>query len=392
MTDELKIESKTKIAADAAISINRYLEELNAKLVEIGVENAYTIISDTEEIIIDLLNAVGSPTKLGTEVVIKLIQDEIGTPDEFIEQYIQDLNNAGETQISSINLEGKQLVRRRRRVAKLKSKKEKQSNEKLSVLAYYLPILYLTISAMLFFGVYSYDDYLIFYGFFFYLLAWLTQAGFEIFQGRTGKLQFTVRKTIKNRYIIRGLFLLNLGLVYSIFVNEYWNYYLRQDSGLFLTIMFFGFLSFEMVIFLRDHTDGNFPLEKNFRPAIRFITPAYLLLLLSLFFLLAPGFYEKYYYAQVLAFTAGIWAYIKKTPVTYRFYITAFAVQMASTLLVDDWFYLFVAYPIIMIILSLFGSSKKIVETPKRRGPITKTINAISLKLDEYYQGDVGNE
>lgn len=389
MTDELKIESKTKIAADAAISINRYLEELNAKLVEIGVENAYTIISDTEEIIIDLLNAVGSPTKLGTEMVIKLIQDEIGTPDEFIEQYIQDLNNAGETQISSLNLEGKLLVRRRRKVNKIKSRKEKKSNDTLSILLHYLPILYLTIGAISFFGVYFGNEHLINFGFVLYLLAWFTQTVFEVYQGRTGNLQFTVRKTIKNRYIIRGLFLLNLGLIYSIFVNEY---YFGLNSELFITIMFLTFLSLETVILLRDHTEGNFPLEKNYRPAIRFITPAYLLLLLSLFFLLAPGYYEKFYYAQVLAFIAGIWAYMKKTPVTYRFYIITFAVQFTSTLLADDLFGLFIAYPFILIVLSLFISSKKIEETPKRKGPIRKAINNINRKLDDYYYGDVGNE
>ena len=88
----MNIEGKVPIAADAAALVIAYLDELNTKLNQAGVKNAYLIVADVESLIIEALKRQGKKTKLGNEEVLSIINEEFDDPDEFVKIYLADMN------------------------------------------------------------------------------------------------------------------------------------------------------------------------------------------------------------------------------------------------------------------------------------------------------------
>lgn len=385
MSDELKIEAKTKIAADAAITVNAYLEELNERLTENGVENAFSIVSDTQEIIIDILNKVGSPTKLGTDTCMQLIHEELGTPDEFVQQYIQDNNIATSFSLSD---NGEKILMKRpriRKIRKVKPKKNKNGVYKFikntigySFLITPLILISITLLIRLTQGRFAYNR-----GNVIFVLSAFSLLFFslnELFSGFKGKLIASKNTTIKIRYLYRGALIAHFILGFHAYFTS-GNYYSVYAAWSF----FFAIMFSEILIFLRDHINGLYPLEPEFRKWIRFLTPPYLLLLTALFLFPYSGYREIDFPILVITIAVGIWVKRKNYQVSPRFYIFLFTLQF--TMFVEQQYLIPLAF--ILPLYYIYSFIKPRYNFSFNLGGLNKPGRFLKRKLKEYYEEGV---
>lgn len=385
MSDELKIETKTKIAADAAITVNAYLEELTARLATSGIENAFSIVSDTQEIIIDILNKVGSPTKLGTDTCMQLIHEEFGTPDEFVQQYIQDHNL---TKSFPRGNDSKLLMKRPRAERIIKSKKVKQKRRNIGLTSFiknlvgytFLLIpLVLISSALLIRLVEGRPAYNSWQGEIFTLLV-ISAVFFttnELYSGLGGKLIISKGKTILLRHLFRGALLSHLLLALHAVFSGYYFYYSEDAAWIFFFILLFT----EIIIFFRDHVTGLYPLEPEFRKWIRFFTPPYLLLLTAILFFPGIGSEEADFPIFFITLIISIWIRRKKYKVSPRFYLVFLTLMFISQVSNPE----FMALIIIIPVYYLYSAFKSRDIFQFSMGPFSKPFKLIKRKLNEYY-------
>ncbi|MCY3414048.1 MAG: hypothetical protein INQ03_20560 [Candidatus Heimdallarchaeota archaeon] len=354
--DILNIETRTKIAADAALTIQQYLNDLNQSLVANGIDNSYSIVSDTEEIIIDVLNGVGSPTKLGTDVVMDLIHKEIGTVETFVAQYTSD-KMAYETK------DGIQLVKRRRLTNQ--SPKTALQHVTSPIVSLILKTAVLSTPALLFIGFLfalmnpnHFFDNLVYARLeptiYFVIIATVLFIGQEVYSGITGKLILEKESNRKLRTFHRGL--LSTHLLFAVLtnylvlreVNHYlahsstdWDSYLSNiflfdllaDSVDLLSIIFSIFVVTECVVLLRDHLPNLYPLEPEFKHSIRFLTPSYILIEISLFILFITYYQsieELEWIVMVTSTVAFYWIWLRNIKVSSRVYVMIFTIQMLA--------------------------------------------------------------
>lgn len=382
MSDELTIESKTKIAADAAITVNAYLEELNERLTANGIESAFSIVSDTQEIIIDILNKVGSTTKLGTDTCMQLIHDELGTPDEFVNQYIQDHNISAKIPFSNNSTKILMKRPRMRKITQVNPQKRinRLNNFIKNIIGYsflIMPMVLITISLLIRLSqgriAYDYSGYEIF------VLSSISLLFFtvnEIYSGFSGKLIATKKTTITLRYLYRGTLISHFILAIHANVTGFYRY--SEDAA---WSFFFAIVFSEILIFLRDHVNGLFPLESEFRKKIRFFTPPYLLLLVVIL-LLPYSNYDVDIVITLITLIIGIWVKKKNHRVSPRFYIILLTLLFTSLVSEHDLSYLAVILPLYYLyngINSRYNLSFNI-------GGLNKPFKYLKGKLNEYYE------
>ncbi len=411
MTGKLKIEEKVDIAADAAISIHAYLEELNYKLIEAKIDNTFSICTDTEEMIVEMLTAVGSKTKLGADVVMQLIHDEFGTPDQFVRIY---------TNEQKINTDDTILIKRQRN-NKIKITNFKgifpTLTEKIRYMIKYIvvfsPIILLTVNFLI--PVIERDIFYVLYYYIFEILIFTTLAAsmqilHELFSGKTGKLVLTKQNTIRTRSIYKGLVLsqiiiaLNIlgfiernstimyyteinddGIEYTyqqIKVNKYYDYFILENSILIIIItsIILAMIIPEIIIILRDHAVGFYPLEPNFKHSIRFLTTPYILLIISVYCGVNSDYYNDLGYGAILfSALSYLLVRIKKLRVSPRFKIILLTTMLIGFNYTNNWFYLFLLISV-SIILQLLSKLMK-----HRQFFVSDFLATIKSKYKEYY-------
>lgn len=406
-----KIEKKVPLAADAALLINGYLEELNEKLVFSGAQEVYSIVNDTEEIIVEMLKNLKSPTKLGSDVVIELIHDKLGTPGEFVRQYLHDVNSTLVEEGLKIDYDSNQLVRRGGERDNIRHTHKKYPF-KISKYVIFAPIVLIIISIFMH-PRYNYIELITITNISIILtgLAILIYILVEVDSALNGETRLSVRNSIRMRSLFNGLVIFKLGLYYYQLssLKSTFEWYLifyfdgdydRHSGSIFyveriahiqniLNIGIAFFLVIQVVIFYRDHKSGLYPLEKDFKPLIRFATLSYILLISSIIMLtLALSNFQLYVFAQILAAGAGIWSYVSRTPVSFRFHILVIAVLVIVELF--EGYQL--AFPYILIMLGLtrlFRIREKDDSIRWTQEWSQKALMSINKRLQRYYDQEL---
>lgn len=382
LSDELKIETKTKIAADAAITVNAYLEELNERLTANRIESAFSIVSDTQEIIIDILNKVGSPTKLGTDTCMQLIHDELGTPDEFVDQYVQDHSLTARIPLSDNDTK---ILMKRPRIRK--NSKDEQNEGKNGVFGFLrnilnysfliLPLILISSSLLIRLEqgrvAYDYSGYEIFVLSSFSLLFFTIN---ELYSGFSGKLIATKKTTITLRYLYRGSLISHFILGFHATITRGFRY--SEDAAWYF---FFAIIFLEILIFLRDHVDGLYPLESEFRKRIRFLTPPYLMLLL-VFIIFPYSDDDTDIVITLITVAVGIWIRRKKYKVSPRFYLVLFTLLFTSLVSEHD----FIIMAGIIPLYYLYAGLNSKYNLSFNKGGLNKPFKYLKAKLNEYYE------
>lgn len=414
-TKIFEIENRVAIAADAALSVNAYLEELNYKLVSVGVNNALSICQDTEEIIVEVLLHVGSEKKLGADVVMQLIHEELGTPDLFIKQYLE--NNDGSNYESQNRENSKILLKREKTKVKwdrnrLFARVARIFKGIITLLLHIIefsPVILLTL-AMTYILMNGFYDTQIFSTILIAVGA-LIYSIIEIKSAVSGKLVLTMKDTKMLRSYIRGLLLgftvialheLNLIGLYSViyingnlynivkaeyFYNDMYAYYDMLHIVIFCSILL---LTIESIILIRDHKSGLYPLEPEFKHKIRYLTPPYLLLFTSIILTI----FNVFVLSIVLPVIAFIYAKQKKYSISPRFAILIFlsqflASRFAYQLFNSEIYFIFLLYyPIYFMIQykEKRHEKKMFQQSEKKLHPkFSKDLFAIREKLNEYF-------
>lgn len=406
-----KIEKKVPLAADAALLINGYLEELNEKLVFSGAQEVYSIVNDTEEIIVEMLKNLKSPTKLGSDVVIELIHEKLGTPGDFVRQYLYDVNSTLVEEGLRLDYDSNQLVRRggERDDNRHTHKKYPFKISKYVILT---PFMLIIISIFMH-PRYNHIELISIANISIVLtgLAIAIYILIEIDSALNGETRLSVRNSIRMRSLFSGLLIFNLGMYYwqLLSVKSSFDWYLiRYFAGVFneqpgsifyverithlqniLRLGIAFFLVLQLVIFFRDRKSGLYPLEKDFKPLIRFATLSYILLISSIITLtLALSNNQLYIFAQILAAGAGIWSYVSRTPVSYRFHILVIAVLVIVELFAG--YQLAYPYLLIMLILTRLFRLREMDENNRwEQGWTQRTLMSLNNRLQEYYNQEV---
>ncbi len=410
-----KIEKKVPLAADAALLINGYLEELNEKLVFSGAQEVYSIVNDTEEIIVEMLKNLRSPTKLGSDVVIELIHEKLGTPGEFVRQYLYDVNSTLLEEGLKIDYDSNQLVKRGGERNDIRHTHKKYPF-KISKYVLFTPIVLIIFSMIILPDFES--IYLIPFTNISMILTGLATAIYilvEIDSSLNGKTRLSVRNSIRMRSGFRGLIVFNLVLRYYQFARaqlllerydtvflEFEGHFSGYGSELygeqvehFRSLLWLGiafFLVLELVIIYRDHKTGLFPLEKDFKPFIRFATLSYILIIASIImFIIASSSSSLYFYVQILAAAAGIWAYVSRTLVSFRFYTIVLAILLVAGLLEGGGYEILVfPYILIMFLLTrMFRLRERDENNRWEQGWTQRTLMSFNKRLQDYYNQEV---
>lgn len=285
MKNKLEIENKVAIAADAAIAVSQYLEELNAKLIYEGFLDAYTIVADVEEDIVQMLRKAGSETKLGTDVVFEIIHANFGTTNQFIRAYRDENDTPNGSTYLKKNYKSDNLKR--------------NLHKMILVITLGLSIALLGESNVFLIKI-IFDDYVYRYinsVIWYYvipinLISVFVFAFYELKQGIKGKSLISVENNLRYRQIFRGFLWMNnlliIGLNFRLERNNYFGEYNIGEYNISYDYIYFQItllILVELVIYFRDNTKGWYGLsEKKYLYLVRFITIPYLMLYAGIIF------------------------------------------------------------------------------------------------------------
>lgn len=359
------IEKKTHIAADAGQAIAAYLEETVSKLVRTGNDDAFAVTSQLEERIVELITAQNSDKKIGLDVVMTLIQEELGTPDEIVWQYSESRMMNNKSNIDKISKDATLLQKRQTRdVPTL------ENWWVLQIMGLIAVNLILILSS---FTIYYEGFQMV--AFIGYIAIVSSFIIIEYNASKRAVLSFKYWFALNLRYTKRGL--VGMTVLVSFFVLETSNsslIYKNNDTmEIFEMTSVIGFLLYEVMIYYRDHKIGCFPLEPRSRSSFRLFTIPYLFLIsgfiLFLITLLGADVGDLYSLVVVFGFLAATWAFITRSAVTPRFYILAYILQTfpAYDPGISDVVWLIIAFPLIILIID----SVRIV---MKKSSIIKTI------------------
>ncbi|MHA2276114.1 MAG: hypothetical protein ACXAC2_10120, partial [Candidatus Kariarchaeaceae archaeon] len=332
-----KIEEKVAISGDGAELIQKYLNELNMKLLAAGIVESYSIVMEAETLFISAINELNKTTKVTVYEVQKIIEKH-GTPDEIVKRYKNAEEAELEDQFHAMDMSSKHLIKRKSNV---KSEWEnidweKLKNITLSGLGIILSILPLVLLLRVLahlsldeenFALYSDLSYIIGInnsqaGNFMVLSGFLFIAH-EAYTSKTGTLFISLRNSIRARTayrtivttgamisvylsILRGM--KDLDLPYQENLMEYW-------IGLFFVT--------EITIIIRDHILLYYPLQPIFPPFTNYVRIPYLFLVCSIvlsIFALGGNNETLLVFSTITMFVAAITAVSKEYDLGPRFY------------------------------------------------------------------------
>ncbi|MHA2029220.1 MAG: hypothetical protein ACW99Q_07505, partial [Candidatus Kariarchaeaceae archaeon] len=110
-----KIEEKVAISGDGAELIQKYLNELNMKLLAAGIVESYSIVMEAETLFISAINELNKTTKVTVYEVQKIIEKH-GTPDEIVKRYKNAEEAELEDQFHAMDMSSKHLIKRKSNV------------------------------------------------------------------------------------------------------------------------------------------------------------------------------------------------------------------------------------------------------------------------------------
>ena len=170
---------------------------------------------------------------------------------------------------------------------------------------------------------------------FFTIYAVIGYALLELQTGFRGMLPFAKNIMITYRNTFRGFLIAQYVLIQVVasFVGIFQRHEIVLTFPAFILILLY--ISNEIIILSRDHINGLYPLEPDFRPFIRLFTPHYLLVeipfLLTLGYIASPFNQDLFNsLVAILPAIAAIITYVKKYPVSARYWITLISLQLAA--------------------------------------------------------------
>ncbi len=334
------IEKKIPIAADAAETVTAYLNEINMRLIKAGVEDSYIIVSQIEENILDTLKELGKETKITINEVLDVI-NSISTPEEFVKEYtrsseMSDIYNREDLIIK----QGRDLPKRVKK-EKIKPVIKNPIHIDSLFVAIYKLIFIITILVVpvdifsLVHSLYTFNLLLLGRSLTGLVLINLFYFFNELISAFNGKLLFSVKTSKKIRYTIRGLNLTTLYInIYTYFnygrilfyFTHYQNFFISY-LGQFIIINIIVFIVTELFIFMRDHISGLYPLEPDYKPAIRFITIPYLTVYAGIF-AMSPD--QNVLIAMFIFYFGYLYGILRNYPLTMRYHVFIWSLMFNS--------------------------------------------------------------
>jgi hypothetical protein len=379
-----RIDEKVDISGDGAELIQKYLNELNMKLLAAGITESYSIVMEAETLFISEINDLNKKSKVTIFEIQKIIEKH-GTPDEIVKRYKKATEAEMEEEFFSIDPTSRELIRRS---TNLNSDIEKLKNNiyyGFGIITLVLPPILLTLSLIHLnqyegsFIVFTFlldvfsitDDQAI--GFVVLSLSFILFQ--EIYTGRTGKLYISMRNTIRFRTLNRAILLGGAFASFMILRIHQTAVYLSDNSDAdrfrvlsnikgyvipyskdILEIWIISFIILEIVILVRDHVSSLYPLQPRFTPYMSYLKVHYILWLTAVgFFLLSVRTINQ------IALSWSILFMLMATLVTsqkgyspgIRFYVVMQLIPLLSVLMFEAfWIYIYIEFLLITAIVS----------------------------------------
>jgi hypothetical protein len=167
--------------------------------------------------------------------------------------------------------------------------------------------------------------------------------------------------------------------------SQWYQYY--PDFQYYLTTFIILFVSFELIILIRDHQPKFYPLEPEFRHFIRFFTPPYLLAGFGLFiFFLSPNHSDFTVWGTAIILFGILWANFRNHKVSPRFYIfNILFIFFASIYINDDIFFTLMYVVPLYLGYVLIKALRNFKPKPKPKKQSTGVIRLIKNWYSEYY-------
>lgn len=340
------IEEKVALSADGAELVNRYLNELNKKLVHIGITDVYTIVSEAEIFFINEIQALNKETKVTVQEIEDIIKRH-GTADEIIIRY----------KISQVELNEKNLnadpmsTQLMKRESNMRDDFDSFRKQVSAIIGYSLTVLPIVFLSLAMLQLNQHQGNIGFLGFVLdhlqvkestatriIVFSLVIFTIHEVITAKTGRLFFTVQNTIRARTAVRGILL--LGAFSSVLAYEFEDIVTFSDR--MIIIWFVGLTYVELLSMIRDHVPYLYPLEPEFPSLLNFIKIQYLLLFISLTLVTLVGTFdtlrrENLLIASfVILMIATILTSFNKYSVGVRFYSFSIMIPAVSTLIVGN--------------------------------------------------------
>lgn len=342
------IEEKVDISADGAEVINRYLNELNTKLIQIGISDAYTIVSEAEMLFINAVQDLNKTTKLTVEEIERIIKRH-GTVDEIIVRYKISQLELDENNLNA-DPSSTHLIRRTSNISENLNIIKKQFSRFIGFSLTFIPVILLSYALI---QLNQHDDHIPFLTLILdstnlqeetvttlITISLILFTFHELLTARTGKLFFTVENTMKLRTAVRAIVM--LGAFSSLLLKV-----IAEEPNLPNRIIVFWVISFvfvELLVMARDHLPYLYPLQPNFTSIITFIKIQYLLIYSALILSIIAGItnittsskYNLLLIIFLLLLTATLLTIRRNYEVGLRFYALTIMIPATTTLIVGD--------------------------------------------------------
>ncbi|OLS24278.1 MAG: hypothetical protein HeimC2_23430 [Candidatus Heimdallarchaeota archaeon LC_2] len=343
-----RIDEKVAISGDGAELIQSYLNELNMKLLAVGITESYSIVMEAETLFISDINELNKTTKVTVFEVQKIIEKH-GTPDEIVTRYLKASEAEREDAFYAMDPGTKELIKRN-------SNPNVDFVNLKNIIYKYLGIAFLLIPPILLFPALLQlnqyrDDFVIIKWFLelfsisnnkiqpFIVFGFLLIIVHEILTSYTGKLFLSLRNTIRIRTLNRSI--IAAGAFSSYFVKQLFDRdpyfdadYLNYNQTTF-NLWLFAFFITEITILSRDHLGSFYPLQPRFTPYEYFIKLPYILFFISVI-LFVPVLSDRNITLVYLCLSTVILTTLisgkKKYNMSLRFYSILMLIPMITTI------------------------------------------------------------
>ncbi|MHA2249952.1 MAG: hypothetical protein ACXAD7_06300 [Candidatus Kariarchaeaceae archaeon] len=313
------LDDKLPISGDAAETVAAYLEELNTKLLRVGVDNSYSIVAETENLILDEIRKLDKTTKTTVDEALSILKKQ-GSPDDIVKNYLE-LHNLQYPDTYDTTFE---IDPNTHKLPKREGTFSIGMGQILGRVILSIPIFFIVL-ALLNLEEGESEPFLV--------LSMVTFLTHEIYTGIQGKMFETYAVTLFFRKLYRAMLFSATVLVFSIDrIRSYlvfdWNNNVHENPLLWISML----IIVELAVFTRDHTYGFHPIEPDFRPAVRFLTLPYVLMVASLTLMIFHFELFNQEYKMELYLSLSILAVlstsIMKFRASLRFYFTGVSIVL----------------------------------------------------------------
>lgn len=266
--DKNLIDDRIGIAADSSKVLVDYLDAVAFEFASAGIKDAYSIVAELENTILQNLKALGKQTKLVTIDVRRQIE-AIGSPHKILQDYLE---------INEIEIEeSSRLLSVASKSRNLASGKRGLKAGLIQIVEWIfllLPPFYIAFSFVFYGSAYDYAT-MLYWGTIIFIIG-------EITSGIAGKPLENAKIEIISRKIVKNLVFLHLVLTFTVAAVASMDFLLFRDlSPSYLNMFYYtvgSLILVEGVIFIRDHNVALSPLEPDLKPIGQIVTPAHFLI------------------------------------------------------------------------------------------------------------------